>query len=363
MYNFLDPKLMPKVSCNAPSTDNYEPTNLISDKEAIRARGYLAYTVTMPPVHLEFEFLCPVNISYISLHTTVGAQKCTGVEVFARSSSNPSYTSIGRAVYNSAGLTFCNSRKYSKTNAPPHHDSTKELFFFKSDTFRIFSDMTFLKIVIFRTERSVPCLAWIKVFGNPSRTCSKTTTDTIDKIMGRGPVQIIQDTTAEKSGLQIPEDFTDDLTCEIMTIPMTLPSGKTVDRDTLEKHIENEKSFGRRPCDPFTGLNFTESRKPVMNIALKSRIDMFLLQNSNNPITFGLKRTLGSEGTKSCKRFKNSDEASSKCCVCSKSEQLYAIPCQHFYCRSCLCLLSSKTPQCNVCKTEFSKCDATCYHN
>ncbi|XP_044262239.1 RING finger protein 37 [Tribolium madens] len=259
MYNFLDPKLSPKVSSSAPATDNFEASNLIHENGAIRARGYLAYTVIRPPVDLEFEFLCPIKISFVTLQTSVGRQKCTGIELFAKNSTIP-YTSIGKAVFDKSGLIFCDSKTYSKTKPPPGLDSDKELFYFKSDQRRLFSDTTCLKVVIFRTDRSVPCLGAIKVFGSLSRSCSKVTVETVGRIMGGTPKPAPQKQNEVESGLKIPQDFIDDLTCEIMAIPMTLPSGKTVDRDTLEKHLENEKSFGRKPCDPFTGLKFTETQ-------------------------------------------------------------------------------------------------------
>lgn len=359
MYNFLDPKLMPKVSCSAPTTDNFEASNLIDKNEAVRARGFLAYTVTKPPVELEFEFLCPVNISFIILNTSVGRQKSTGIELFAKNS-NTQYTSIAKAVCDKTCVTFCDSRKYSKTQPPPFHNSDNDLLFFKCDKRGLYSDASFVKVLIFRTNYTVPCLGSIKVFGSPSRSCSKVTVETIGRIMG-GPVVQTQTLPKQQSaGFKVPPDFIDDLTCEIMAIPMTLPSGKTVDRDTLEKHIENEKSFGRKPGDPFTGLKFTETRKPMMNVSLKSRIDMFLMQNSQNPILFGVKRALGSDNCMNDnKRVKFGERK--ECCVCQNKQILYKIPCEHFYCRSCL--LALEEYQCNCCKQKFVKSEAIRCHN
>ncbi|KYB24712.1 U-box domain containing 5 [Tribolium castaneum] len=356
MYNFLDPKLSPKVSSSAPATDNYEASNLISENGAVRARGFLAYTVTRPPVALEFEFLCPISVSFIALETSVGRQKCTGIELFAKNSTTP-FTSIARAVFDKSGLTVCDSKTYNKSKPPPCHTPDKELRYFKSDQRRLWGDTTCLKVVIFRTDRSVPCLGAIKVFGAPSGSCSKVTVETIGRIMGGSPEA--PQTGGGQEGLKIPQDFVDDLTCEIMAIPMTLPSGKTVDRDTLDKHIESEKSFGRKPCDPFTGLKFTETRKPVINVALKSRIDMFLMQNSTNPAFFGLKRALGGQNLRADnKRAKYGGEK--ECCSCRCCQFLYKIPCQHYYCRNCL--LQVVKLECNSCGLEFVKSDAVRCH-
>lgn len=52
---------------------------------------------------------------------------------------------------------------------------------------------------------------------------------------------------------EIPTEFLDKITYEIMRVPMLLPSGHCVDRDTLEKLSNNDALHGRPPTDPFTG--------------------------------------------------------------------------------------------------------------
>lgn len=96
-----------------------------------------------------------------------------------------------------------------------------------------------------------------------------------------------------ESNLQVPECFLDAITYEIMTQPILLPSGKIIDQSTLLKHEETEAIWGRRLTDPFTGLPFSEDRKPVIANALKIRIDKFLLENSNNEEIKKLPRVLG----------------------------------------------------------------------
>lgn len=92
---------------------------------------------------------------------------------------------------------------------------------------------------------------------------------------------------------EVPDDFKDALTFEIMALPMTLPSGHTVDQSTLEKCISNDNSHGREAVDPFTGLKFIEGRRPVLNVGLKARIDMFLLHNSHLKEVANVGRTVG----------------------------------------------------------------------
>ncbi|XP_044053754.1 RING finger protein 37 isoform X2 [Siniperca chuatsi] len=80
------------------------------------------------------------------------------------------------------------------------------------------------------------------------------------------------------SNLSIPEEFLDPITQEVMTLPMLLPSGVSVDNTTLEEYQKREATWGRPLNDPFTGVPFTSTSQPLPNPQLKSRIDHFVLQ-------------------------------------------------------------------------------------
>ncbi|XP_030761899.1 RING finger protein 37 [Sitophilus oryzae] len=389
MFNFLDPKLLPKISCKSPSTDHYEVENLISSNYADKSRGFIAYPSIKPPVEIEIEFLCNINIFYIVLNTTVGNLQCSGIEIYAKTP-NTTYVSISKGIFNNKGAIFCNSRKYSKENPPPAYNSDYFLCFFKSNMFRTFLNASFLKILIFKTEKSTPCLSSVEVWGQPSKACSFNTVQTVYKLMGLKNKTNNLDTpktTASDDNFVVPDDFKDDLTHELMTIPYTLPSGHTIDQSTLEKHNKNEESFGRKPGDPFTGLKFNNVLKPILNVSLKSRIDMFLLQNSHRSETFGLKRSLRSCDFKR-KKLKECDDAENPsssgegldlliqsvkdkkdfvsfvesenstertCILCeNKIEYVYQLPCLHYYCRKCL-LNICKSCICSKCNGVFTK--------
>lgn len=98
---------------------------------------------------------------------------------------------------------------------------------------------------------------------------------------------------SESDQLDIPEEYLDTLTCEIMTVPMLLPSGQNVDLSTLERFEDVEATYGRRPSDPFTGLTFTAARRPLLNTVLKVRIDRFLSRHSCHPSLAQVPRVLG----------------------------------------------------------------------
>lgn len=358
LYNFLDCKLLPKISTSSPTTDNYEIENLVSSNFRDKARGFIAYPSIKPPVEVEIQFICSINIHYLSLNTVVGSQKCTGIEVLAKSDTT-NYISICKRMFDTPGIVFCNSRKYSHQRLPENANRTFCLSFFKSDTFRTFLNCSSIKIIIFKTEKSVPCLSSIEIWGIPSKSCSQVTVQTVHRLMSKTCESTSSVSVTTKEEFHIPEDFKDGLTYEIMTIPMTLPSGKTVDKSTLDKHNDSEISFGRKPCDPFTGVKFSDNLKPVLNVALKSRIDMFLLQNAHREEFFQLKRMLG--------RIQHSDTSNSRkrkcdfegviknnCVMCKKDfDYLYKIPCLHFHCRSCLFKIKEKSA-CSTCGKSFS---------
>ena len=96
---------------------------------------------------------------------------------------------------------------------------------------------------------------------------------------------------SDEATSSIPEEFIDAITCNIMTIPMLLPSGHNIDSTTLDKHSAAEQVWGRMPSDPFTGIPFSAMYKAVPNSALKVRIDKFLLSSGLN--VQGLGRTVG----------------------------------------------------------------------
>lgn len=96
----------------------------------------------------------------------------------------------------------------------------------------------------------------------------------------------------DSSADPVPDDFLDPITQEVMVLPMLLPSGVSVDNSTLEEHQKREATWGRAPNDPFTGVPFTSTSRPVPNPQLKGRIDRFLLKNGMT----GMSRRLGRGG-------------------------------------------------------------------
>ncbi|XP_066947193.1 RING finger protein 37 [Macrobrachium rosenbergii] len=101
----------------------------------------------------------------------------------------------------------------------------------------------------------------------------------------------------EKDSTEVPEDFLDPLTCEVMTVPLLLPSGHSIDANTLDRFIAHEAVWGRPASDPFTGVPFKHGQMPAPNVPLKARIDRFLLLNADHPLVQSCGRTLSASGT------------------------------------------------------------------
>nr|XP_057927275.1 RING finger protein 37 isoform X2 [Doryrhamphus excisus] len=130
------------------------------------------------------------------------------------------------------------------------------------------------------------------VWGQPARCCPPEEVEKINCVhrasrrLPPRPVASVSNTEPPQqdtpsSTLSTPEEFLDPITQEVMTLPMLLPSGLSVDRTTLEEHQKREASWGRPASDPYTGVPFTAASQPLPNPQLKSRIDSFLLRNGN----------------------------------------------------------------------------------
>ncbi|CAL4061749.1 unnamed protein product, partial [Meganyctiphanes norvegica] len=166
-----------------------------------------------------------------------------------------------------------------------------------------------LMIRIFKTRHPGPCvLSRLEVWGQPalsSRLMERR--DLLNKWQGHRILSVSEpllprlynshdDEDSYNSGAKrntiehaniedhcdIPEEFLDPITCEVMTIPLLLPTGQTVDSQTLERYIASESKWGRPASDPFSGVPFKVGRGPIPNVGLKARIDRYLLLNGNH---------------------------------------------------------------------------------
>lgn len=418
MFNFLDCKLNPQVTSSCPATDGYEASNLITNDFQLKSKGFLAYTAIKPPVHIDFKLICPINIHYIKIWPSVGSQKSSAFEILVKNSAED-FNVVSKVYNKNSGVIIYNRKFYSEKSQCDNYT----VHFFKSSEFRKFTCAEHLRLRILQTASSVPCIGNIEIWGNVSRICSKVTIDTINYLMNgkrkqcaaleSNPSSSTVARNQHEFKLQIPEEFIDPISCEMMSLPMTLPSGKTIDQSTLEKCQESESKWGRCPSDPFTGQLFTSLRKPVLNTSLKSRIDEFLLKHADAKETQQIQRTVGrkpqaikrtleypteSDNKKritleeptnnqlssssnslddiiqnaiqryNIVRYSTGDLRTSEtnkiiCVTCEIENNLYILLCAHYVCRPCLLKNIASEFHCKKCNKVSKKSDIKKYHN
>lgn len=149
----------------------------------------------------------------------------------------------------------------------------------------------------------LPCIKKVEVWGQPAKSCPHEVVDDVLRVASESlapgfggqasslpsPMESdvvpfgnpdSQEQKLMEAVQNVPEEFLDPITLEVMTFPMLLPSGKVIDQETLEKCNRSEASWGRVPSDPFTGVAFSQHSQPLPHPSLKARIDHFLLQHS-----------------------------------------------------------------------------------
>ncbi|KYM98380.1 PREDICTED: RING finger protein 37 [Cyphomyrmex costatus] len=315
LLNFCDPRLRPEIKCSAISTDGHEVTNLINGSY----KGYLAYSCIKPPIHIDITFLCNVCINHVLIWPSVGSQKSSGFQLSLKNTNddNTPYTCVSNGCLSShdAGLLFYSS-DIDPTGIPTPPNFLRCCIKVSKGSVTT-KYVHVLRITIYKTENSVPALGKVQVWGTVSPRCGKDITASVHVLWAEQRVSSTLPVTASKAyvntvsvdtkekdnrlknntTIDIPESFLDPITWEIMTQPIILPCGQIIDLTTLEKHEENEATWGRSLSDPFTGLGFNDERRPVMASALKSRIDKFLMDNSNQNEIKNMPRVLGRDPT------------------------------------------------------------------
>uniref|UniRef100_A0A8D0HR25 U-box domain containing 5 n=1 Tax=Sphenodon punctatus TaxID=8508 RepID=A0A8D0HR25_SPHPU len=336
VINVCLPQFKPRIHCNKISADGYEVENLISEDLAKRNRGFRSEYFIKPPVHVTLSFPFNVEICRINIDISSGGyQNFTGLDIYTSTSCNkPSwngpepqfpgltsqsvsdkdvFTLVGKAVLkNQSKVTF--SHRGFKPRPPFHHQMDAIFSYPASLSLDLWSkgptslsSVSHLKICITHVAGGgLPCIKKVEVWGQPTKSCSQEVMEGVFRVaseslspgiglqnaslaspMESDPVPF-NDSDSEQQNLQklvdvirdIPEEFLDPITLEIMPFPMLLPSGKVIDQSTLEKCNRSEATWGRVPSDPFTGVAFSQHSQALPHPSLKARIDHFLLQHS-----------------------------------------------------------------------------------
>ncbi|KAK2495349.1 hypothetical protein MC885_012510 [Smutsia gigantea] len=335
VINLCLPQFRPRIYCNKISADGYEVENLISGDLTKRSHGFRTEYFIKPPVYVTVSFPFNVEICRINIDLTAGGgQNVTGLEVYTSASSSraswntsecrtpgpaePSmldkeaFTLVGRVLLKNQSQVVFSHRGFKarppfgpmEATLPSPAVVAQELW---NKGGLSLSHVAHLKICITHvTGSGIPCIKRLEVWGQPAKTCSQEVIDSVLLVASESfpqdlalqapalPMESDCDPGVQSEGQQapaslqelaevirdVPEEFLDPITLEIMPCPMLLPSGKVIDQSTLEKCNRSEATWGRVPSDPFTGVAFTPHSQPLPHPSLKARIDHFLLQHS-----------------------------------------------------------------------------------
>lgn len=122
----------------------------------------------------------------------------------------------------------------------------------------------------------------MNIFGKPTGLTQSNLSEFLalaNQNNGRKPVQYIPpDDTSSIENLAPPE-FIDSITFTLMKMPYKLPSGKHVDKETLDRYLNDCVS---NSVDPFTRIPFSNQYWPIFDEELKRRIDLFVIKNGKS---------------------------------------------------------------------------------
>ncbi|KAM4809117.1 RING finger protein 37 [Rhinophrynus dorsalis] len=333
VINLCLPQFRPRIACNKISADGYEVENLIAEDLAKRNRGFRCEYFIRPPVYIIITFPFNVDICRINIDTSSGGHHhFSGIDIYTSTSTNkPSWSSqdlgqssalvgqsfekdiftlVGKVLLKNQSKATFNNRAFKARHPFQHteyvmsyHGSSCQDLWIKGPS--SLNNVTHLKICITHVAGGAPCcIKRVEVWGQPAKTCPKEVVESLYQIacmsLPHGSGQLRPSSPMESNHMSysnsenaqhslselanilhdVPEEFLDPITLEIMTFPMLLPSGKVIDQSTLDKCNQSEASWGRMPSDPFTGVPYSQHSQPLPHPSLKARIDYFLLHHS-----------------------------------------------------------------------------------
>lgn len=337
LVNFAREDLGTVVTSSCVFDDNHPPSNLLATKLAQRSAGYRAEHFIRPPVKLTLQFAAPINIHSVCVQLNQLSTHSTTVELYIPRADRPvkvcgaiilkgstlirlinrslslddsitGQTALGsflplekeeRKLNNSRTLSGANSLElrivYSSSYQAPAVKAFEVWALFdtrhNSDELRRYTTviMSWKHLSEAGREPLIP-----SVFLPEASSENDSTHESTHHRSSSDPFQLtnsLTDNSGQSTSGHIPDSFLDEITYEVMQVPMLLPSGHYVDQTTIDKFSTTENSWGRPSADPFTGVPFTSTTKPKFCAHLKIQIDEFLTKNNQQYISAG--RTVG----------------------------------------------------------------------
>uniref|UniRef100_A0AAY5K0B9 U-box domain containing 5 n=1 Tax=Esox lucius TaxID=8010 RepID=A0AAY5K0B9_ESOLU len=313
VVNLCLPHFKTTIQCDKPCADGYDVTNLLSADPVVRRRGFKLEYFLRPPVQVTLQFgfqveVCRVDVELWPWGMDRG-QACKRLEI--STSSDPPLPlnhsleqgQTRKSQWNQRVQTLvsfshpCFRPRPPFPSLPPApREGCRQEELWSRGPLSLGSVKQLRVSVPYGAGASVMGLKALAVWGLPHLASGQPSpviqpqplsqaTSTARYKCSLNPnceqnvcnVTLLSD-PRPSSLLQVPEEFLDPLTQEVMLLPMLLPSGVSVDSSTLEEYQRREATWGRVPNDPFTGVPFIPESQALPNPHLKSRIDRFLLQ-------------------------------------------------------------------------------------
>lgn len=377
----MNKNFVKNLSSDKPERDNFSLDSLFESAEGSKLNffssspknGYVADTFIRPPVNIKIDLKEPIFLHSIIINGKVNTQISHGFIISTTTSFLKSEEKSDSRFFKQISKCLNDKNKdyhvykFTRRRRNEENFTSSEpinIAYFNANPLVFIDKVTSINIEINRTlSSSQPCLKSVQILGfrlNQSPECIDLTS--------------VNNTETKSETVSVPEEFIDELTHEIMRMPIKLPSNKMVDKSTLDKYLK-ELELNKKPDqDPFTCIPFTSKYKPLIDEHLKSKIDRFFLDNqtlkfikpqiqsaskkrtsNDQPPVYetnrSIKRTRSNLGSNSDSKVKK--DLKCNCCLNQKTEKilLYEIlSCKHHFCKDCLQYLN-KT--CSVCKNKF----------
>ena len=303
LTNFCSEWFVGGVGCTSVTADQYSPSNLIATDLHARSRGLRVEHYIRPPVTITVELHYPVTVWCVLICLDLPKEAEGRVELFAcegrsggecRLCSGPlvgthgtvlaARCKIKQEITPEASLKLADwvvHRSYAGRDL-----QRQECVEFPLRDIPARRRLRQLQVKITRWAGPKPVtIKWLEVWGILSTTCTKNEkTSFLEKLhasieVPRNPSlpprlfearniaatghanKLSSKSSPNVAGTSslavesdIPMKFLDELTFEMMALPMLLPSGHCVDKSTLDKLADADAQYGRLPTDPFTGM-------------------------------------------------------------------------------------------------------------
>ena len=259
--NLATASLGATICCSVPSSDGHPAASLLE------GGAWLADSFMKPPVSLTLHLAGPVRLRSLSWRCRVGSQ-CTELQEVWATSGTPapcsphcpappaarpgSWYRLGRG-YTQEGdkVEFVNRRLVAEAGEAHRLGCREER--------GLLDHVTALRLEILYTRAaSTPCMAGLRVQGSAVMAAGREQVSQLLERAGQGggreagaftffggspeeasaqlPAARVEDSVEAECGEEeVPEEFLDSITQEVMSLPMTLPSGHTVDRTSLDR--------------------------------------------------------------------------------------------------------------------------------